>query len=159
MSSKSNKSRIGTILAAVAIVLIGYIFVNSADSGYKSTDTYRATSYTSSGSRGTKSSAYYAPRSTSASQTKTSSRSSSGSDSGSGKAGGSSSGGGHYASSSSTGYASGGSGSGGSSNSEKDDDPYDANEYVHPDDFYYDHYDDFVDFEDAEDYYYSHGGK
>lgn len=35
-------------------------------------------------------------------------------------------------------------------------DPYDVYDYVHPDDFYYDHYDDFYDFEDAEDYYYEH---
>lgn len=35
-------------------------------------------------------------------------------------------------------------------------DPYDANDYAHPDDFYYDHYDDFWDYEDAEDYYYEH---
>lgn len=40
--------------------------------------------------------------------------------------------------------------------SSKNDDPYNANDYVDPDDFYYDHYDDFYDYEDAEDYYYEH---
>lgn len=34
-----------------------------------------------------------------------------------------------------------------------------ASDYYHPDDFYYDYYDDFYDYEEAEDYYYSHGGK
>ena len=34
----------------------------------------------------------------------------------------------------------------------------DASMYVHPDDFYYDYRDDFVDFEEAEDWYYEHGG-
>lgn len=33
------------------------------------------------------------------------------------------------------------------------DDPYNAKDYVDPDDFYYDNYDDFWDFEDAEDYW------
>ena len=37
-----------------------------------------------------------------------------------------------------------------------DDDPYDASDYSHPDDFYYDHYDDFYDFEEAEEYYEEH---
>ncbi len=32
-------------------------------------------------------------------------------------------------------------------------DPFGAGEYSHPDDFYYDHYDDFFDYEDAEDYW------
>ncbi len=32
-------------------------------------------------------------------------------------------------------------------------DEYNAGDYLHPDDFYYDHYDDFWDFEDAEDYW------
>lgn len=32
-------------------------------------------------------------------------------------------------------------------------DPYEASEYIHPDDFYYDHYDDFEGYEDAEDYW------
>lgn len=32
-------------------------------------------------------------------------------------------------------------------------DPYNAKDYVHPDDFYYDYYDDFYDYEDAEDYW------
>lgn len=35
----------------------------------------------------------------------------------------------------------------------KDSDPYDAKGYYHVDDFYYDHYDDFFDYEEAEDYY------
>ena len=35
-------------------------------------------------------------------------------------------------------------------------DPYDAKSYYHPDDFYYDHYDDFWDYEDAEDYWEEH---
>ena len=37
-----------------------------------------------------------------------------------------------------------------------DDDPFNVHDYIHPDDFYYDHYDDFVDYEDAEDYYNEH---
>lgn len=37
-----------------------------------------------------------------------------------------------------------------------DPDSFDAKDYSHPDDFYYDHYDDFWDYEDAEDYYYEH---
>lgn len=37
-----------------------------------------------------------------------------------------------------------------------DPDPFDAKDYSHPNDFYYDHYDDFWDYEDAEDYYYEH---
>ena len=32
-------------------------------------------------------------------------------------------------------------------------DPFNAGDYVHPDDFYYDYYDDFWDYEDAEDYW------
>ena len=36
------------------------------------------------------------------------------------------------------------------------DDPYRASDYAHADDFYYDHWDDFIDFEDAEDYYDEH---
>ena len=43
-----------------------------------------------------------------------------------------------------------------SSTSKKSSDPYDAKSYVHPDDFFYDYYDDFWDYEDAEDYYYEH---
>lgn len=38
----------------------------------------------------------------------------------------------------------------------QDDDPYDVNNYTHPDDFYYDHYDDFFDYYDAEDYFNDH---
>ncbi|MBQ8966105.1 hypothetical protein [Ruminococcus sp.] len=38
-------------------------------------------------------------------------------------------------------------------------DPYDADSFYHPDDFYYDHYDDFYDYEDAEDYWYEHHGE
>lgn len=36
------------------------------------------------------------------------------------------------------------------------DDPYRASDYAHADDFYYDHWDDFIDFEEAEDYYDEH---
>lgn len=43
-----------------------------------------------------------------------------------------------------------------SSASKKYSEPYDAKSYAHPDDFYYDHYDDFWDYEDAEEYYYEH---
>lgn len=42
---------------------------------------------------------------------------------------------------------------------EDDDDPFNAKDYLFPEDFYEDHFDDFYDFEDAEDYYYDHGGK
>lgn len=35
-------------------------------------------------------------------------------------------------------------------------DPYNANQYSNEDDFYYDHYDDFYDYYDAEDYYNEH---
>ena len=35
-------------------------------------------------------------------------------------------------------------------------DPYQAKDYAHPDDFYYDYYDDFWDYEDAEDYWEKH---
>lgn len=35
-------------------------------------------------------------------------------------------------------------------------DPYNASDYAHPDDFYYDYYDDFWDYEDAEDYWEAH---
>ena len=34
--------------------------------------------------------------------------------------------------------------------------PLPPSDYAHADDFYYDHWDDFVDFEDAEDYYDAH---
>ena len=37
-----------------------------------------------------------------------------------------------------------------------DEDEYDASDYDDPDDFYYDHYDDFFDYYDAEDYWYDH---
>jgi|GEM_PF-1731943 len=40
-----------------------------------------------------------------------------------------------------------------SSSTKKNDDPYHAKDYMHPDDFYYDHYDDFWDYEEAEDYW------
>lgn len=47
-----------------------------------------------------------------------------------------------------------------SSQQQKDeDDPFNAKGYLFPEDFYVDHLDDFYDFEDAEDYYYDHGGK
>ena len=36
------------------------------------------------------------------------------------------------------------------------DDPYDVYDYWDPEDFYYDHYDDFFDYYDAEDYFYDH---
>ncbi|HBL41537.1 MAG TPA: hypothetical protein DDY98_08290 [Ruminococcaceae bacterium] len=39
----------------------------------------------------------------------------------------------------------------------KQDDPYNAKDYAHADDFYEDHYDDFFDYEDAEDYYNKYG--
>lgn len=38
----------------------------------------------------------------------------------------------------------------------ENDDPYDVNEYYGPEDFYEDNYDDFWDYEDAEDYYNEH---
>lgn len=38
----------------------------------------------------------------------------------------------------------------------KSDDPYHAGDYAHPDDFYYDYYDDFWDYEDAEEYWEQH---
>ena len=40
-----------------------------------------------------------------------------------------------------------------SSSSKKYSDPYNVQDYVDPEDFYYDYYDDFFDFEDAEDYW------
>ena len=40
-----------------------------------------------------------------------------------------------------------------SSSTKKSTDPYHAKDYSHPDDFYYDYYDDFWDYEDAEDYW------
>lgn len=40
-----------------------------------------------------------------------------------------------------------------SSSAKKSSDPYDAKSYAHPDDFYYDNYDDFRDYEDAEEYW------
>lgn len=42
---------------------------------------------------------------------------------------------------------------------EEDDDPLNAKDYRFPEDFYEDHWDDFFDFYDAEDYYYEHGGR
>lgn len=38
----------------------------------------------------------------------------------------------------------------------EDDDPYNAKDYMHPEDFYEDHYYDFFDFYDAENYFYEH---
>lgn len=38
----------------------------------------------------------------------------------------------------------------------EDDDPYDAADYYDPEDFYEDHYDDFYDYDEAEEYYYAH---
>ncbi len=46
--------------------------------------------------------------------------------------------------------------SGGYHSKNDDDDPYNADDYAHPDDFYYDHYDDFFDYYEAEDYYNEH---
>ena len=43
-----------------------------------------------------------------------------------------------------------------SSSSTKKSDPFHASDYAHPDDFYYDYYDDFWDYEDAEDYWEAH---
>ena len=47
--------------------------------------------------------------------------------------------------------------SSGSSSKKKSSDPYGASDYAHPDDFYYDYYDDFWDYEDAEDYWEEYG--
>ena len=41
----------------------------------------------------------------------------------------------------------------GSTKKKSSSDPYHASDYAHPDDFYYDYYDDFWDYEDAEDYW------
>ncbi len=38
-------------------------------------------------------------------------------------------------------------------------DEYDVEYYSDPEEFYYWHMDDFYDYEEAEEYYYSHGGK
>ena len=43
-----------------------------------------------------------------------------------------------------------------SSNKKSSSDPYQAKDYAHPDDFYYDYRDDFWDYEDAEDYWERH---
>ena len=43
-----------------------------------------------------------------------------------------------------------------STNKKSSSDPYQAKDYAHPDDFYYDYYDDFWDYEDAEDYWEKH---
>lgn len=42
------------------------------------------------------------------------------------------------------------------SSSGRSTDPYNASDYAHVDDFYYDHYDDFFNYQDAEDYYDAH---
>ncbi|GEM_PF-5876575 len=47
----------------------------------------------------------------------------------------------------------------GRKSSKNNNNNYDVNDYTHPDDFYYDHIDDFVDFEEAEDYFYQHTSK
>ena len=44
----------------------------------------------------------------------------------------------------------------GSSSSGKKDDPYKAGNYANAEDFYYDYYDDFFDYEDAEKYFNNH---
>ena len=41
---------------------------------------------------------------------------------------------------------------------EYDDDPFEAKEYANPDDFYYEFEEEFDDYEEAEEYYYEHGG-
>jgi len=41
---------------------------------------------------------------------------------------------------------------------EYDDDPFEANEYANPDDFYYEFEDEFDDYDEAEEYYYEHVG-
>ena len=46
-----------------------------------------------------------------------------------------------------------------SSTTKKPDDPLDAKSYNNPEDFYDDNYYDFFDYEEAEDYYYEHGGE
>lgn len=46
--------------------------------------------------------------------------------------------------------------SGSGSKTKSCSDPYDAKSYAHPDDFYYDYYDDFWDYENAEDYWEEH---
>ena len=43
-----------------------------------------------------------------------------------------------------------------STSSTKKSDPFHSSDYAHPDDFYYDYYDDFWDYEDAEDYWEAH---
>ena len=43
-----------------------------------------------------------------------------------------------------------------SSSSKKKEDPYNVNDYSDPEDFYYDNYDDFWEYEEAEDYYNEH---
>jgi hypothetical protein len=43
-----------------------------------------------------------------------------------------------------------------SSGSSNKSDPYNASDYNNEEDFYYDHYDDFIDYEEAEDYYNKH---
>ena len=40
----------------------------------------------------------------------------------------------------------------------EDDDPYNAKDYATPEDFYYDHYDDFYDYDEAEEYWMEHCG-
>ena len=45
-----------------------------------------------------------------------------------------------------------------SSGTKSTDDPYHASDYAYADDFYYDYYDDFWDYEDAEDYWEAHHG-
>ena len=46
-----------------------------------------------------------------------------------------------------------------SSKKTQEDDPLDAKSYGNPEDFYDDNYDDFFDYEEAEDYYYEHEGQ
>ena len=60
-------------------------------------------------------------------------------------------------SSSSSSTSSGRKTSPGKKRSSPSSDPYGASDYAHPDDFYYDYYDDFWDYEDAEDYWEEYG--
>ena len=53
-------------------------------------------------------------------------------------------------------HTGGTSGRSGSGSTGRSGDPYDASDYAHVDDFYYDHRDDFFNYQDAEDYYDAH---
>ena len=62
----------------------------------------------------------------------------------------------YYSYSSSSKSYSSNSGYSGSKSKSSSSDPYDAKSYAHPEDLYYDHPDDFWDYEDAEDYWEKH---